>query len=124
MTMITVTMMIVMTLIGMMTVTLMTVMIIEMFKNSTHCAREYEVERVQLELLDLGQELLRLRCQVDFKEIFVIMLMLILIVIIIVIVIVAILSMCEDVNIHRWRSLSEVDQQVWRVLSLRTSRRS
>ena len=119
MTMITVIMMIVMTMIGM-----MTVIIIEMFKNSTHCAREYEVERVQLELLDLGQELLRLRCQVDFKEIFVIMLILILIVIIIVIVIVAILSMCEDVNIHRWRSLSEADQQVWRVLSLRTSRRS
>ena len=75
-------------------------MVIEMFKYSTHCAREYEVERVQLELLDLGQELLRLRCQVDFKEIFFIMLILILIVIIIVIVIVAILSMYEDVNLQ------------------------
>ena len=82
MTMITtVTMMIVMTMIGMMTVTLMTVMIIEMFKNSKHCAREYEVERVQLELLDLGQELLRLRCQVDFKEIFVIFIVIVIVVI-------------------------------------------
>ena len=82
MTMITtVTMMIVMTMIGMMTVTLMTVMIIEMFKNSTHCAREYEVERVQLELLDLGQELLRLRCQVDLKEIFVIFIVIVIVVI-------------------------------------------
>ena len=81
MTMITVTMMIVMTLIGMMTVTMMTVMIIEMFKNSTHCAREYEVERVQLELLDLGQELLRLRCQVDLKEIFVIFIVIVIVVI-------------------------------------------
>ena len=79
MTMITVTMMIVMTLIGMMTVTMMSVMFIEMFKNSTHCAREYEVERVQLELLDLGQELLRLRCQVDFKEIFVIVIVIVVI---------------------------------------------
>ena len=30
-----------------------------------HQSREYEVERVQLELLDLGQELLKLRCQVN-----------------------------------------------------------
>ena len=83
MTMITtVTMMIVMTMIGMMTVTMMSVMIIEMFKNSTHCAREYEVERVQLELLDLGQELFRLRCQVDFF-IFIIMLILIVIAIVV-----------------------------------------
>ena len=75
--MITVTMMTVMTMIGMMTITMMSVMIIEMFKNSTHCAREYEVERVQLELLDLGQELLRLRCQVDLKESFVILIVIV-----------------------------------------------
>ena len=65
----------------MMAVTMMTVMIIEMFKNSKHCTREYEVERVQLELLDLGQELLRLRCQVDLKEIFVIFIVIVIVVI-------------------------------------------
>ena len=81
--MITVTMMTVMTMIGMMTVTMMSVMIIEMFKNSTHCAREYEVERVQLELLDLGQELLRLRCQVDLKEIFVIFMFIVIVIVVI-----------------------------------------
>ena len=79
--MINVTMMTVMTMIEMMTVTMISVMIIEMFKNSTHCAREYEVERVQLELLDLGQELLRLRCQVDLKEIFVIFIVIVIVVI-------------------------------------------
>ena len=73
----------VMTMIEMMTVTMMTVMIIEMFKNSTHCAREYEVERVQLELLDLGQELLRLRCQVDLKEIFVIFIVRVIVIVVI-----------------------------------------
>ena len=31
-------------------------------------SREYEVERVQLELLDLGQELLKLRCQVNNND--------------------------------------------------------
>ena len=56
-------------------------MIIEMFKNSPHRTREYEVERVQLELLDLGQELLRLRCQVDLKEIFVIFIVIVIVVI-------------------------------------------
>ena len=67
----------------MINVTMMTVMIIEMFKNSTHCAREYEVERVQLELLDLGQELLRLRCQVDLKEIFVIFIVTVIVIVVI-----------------------------------------
>ena len=76
-------MMTVMTMIEMMTVTMMTVMIIEMFKNSTHCTREYEVERVQLELLDLGQELLRLRCQVDLKEIFVIFIVRVIVIVVI-----------------------------------------
>ena len=71
----------VMTMIGMMTVIMMTVMIIGIFKDSTHCAREYEVERVQLELLGLGQELLRLRCQVDLKEIFVIFIVIVIVVI-------------------------------------------
>ena len=73
----------VMTMIEMMTVTMMTVMIREMFKNSTNCAREYEVERVQLELLDLGQELLRLRCQVDLKEIFVIFIVRVIVIVVI-----------------------------------------
>ena len=67
----------------MINVTMMTVMIIEMFKNSTHCAREYEVERVQLELLDLGQELLRLRCQVHLKEIFVIFIVTVIVIVVI-----------------------------------------
>ena len=81
--MITVTMMTVMTMIGMLTVAMKSVMIIEIFKNSTHCTREYEVERVQLELLDLGQELLRLRCQVDLKEIFVIFIVRVIVIVVI-----------------------------------------
>ena len=62
---------------------IITFIIVTMFKNSTHCTREYEVERVQLELLDLGQELLRLRCQVDLKEIFVIFIVIVIVIVVI-----------------------------------------
>ena len=72
-----------MTVMTMIEIMIITFIIVTMFKNSTHCTREYEVERVQLELLDLGQELLRLRCQVDLKEIFVIFIVIVIAIVVI-----------------------------------------